>query len=284
MAWRFRKKINTIPVVHINVNKSSCTSCVGIRESILLAQQQRKNLHYDLHSVKNAIVGAKIKLIMSFVFLYGYIVKKLPLGIKAAIDSQERTLRQLEKQIENCFVKVDIEFDEDIKQQHQQLVDAFKQLSTCTKIWDVTNPDFQENLVKNSSALPEHNRLEVKFMLKSFALIKADVEVLFFENTSGADLYVYPSFILLFSSCTNFAVIGLNEIVIQNRPISSIEKYNTLIDPMPDQTDNKRPILEYAALQLFTSKGLDKYYVFSKAECTATFAREFKAYQKLINN
>ncbi|PSR54200.1 hypothetical protein AHMF7605_12035 [Adhaeribacter arboris] len=273
----------------------------GIKEAILAAHQQRKELQSDLLKVKITQNSYRLKLVLSYIFLFGLIKKSISENIKADINSQTSTIHQIQDQIEKSHVELDIEFDPEISQKYLRLVEAFKKLSTSAKIWDVTSAHQQDRVTTRSSAGTLVNKKEVKFGLNSIADIKSKYEALWLNNANGADLYIYPNFIIMHSSKNSFAIIGLNEIEFTQTSVrftetGSIPADSKVIDRTwlkvnkngaPDKRfkgNYQIPVVRYGEISLKTITGLNEEYEFSNYEYTEEFGKAFRDYQSTIKS
>ncbi|MEA5406034.1 DUF4236 domain-containing protein [Arcicella sp. DC2W] len=273
----------------------------GVKEAIILAHQQRKELKTDLLKIQATLGTSKLKLTLSYIFLYGLIKKTIAENIKIDIQAQQEAIKQTKEQIENCFVKLDIDFDPEIKEKYNKLIESFKKLTTSQKIWDVTSAHYQDRVATRSSASTIVKKRDVKFAVKSLPDIKSDYEALYFQNANGADLYFYPSFIVMYSSKTSFALIGLDEIILNQSYVrftetGTVPTDSKVIDKTwakvnKNGTPDKRfkgnyqiPVVRYGEVSLRTSTGLNEEYEFSNYEFTEDFGRAFRDYQQTIKS
>ena len=139
----------------------------------------------------------------------------------------------------------------------------------------------------------------MKFGIKSIPDIKTNFEALWFNNANGADLYVYPNFIVMYSSKTKFAIIGLDEIDFSQSYTRFVEtgtvpRDTKIIDKTwfkvnkngsPDKRfkgNYQIPVVKYGELVLRTKTGLNEEYQFSNYEFTEEFGNAFEEYRKTI--
>lgn len=273
----------------------------GIKEAIILAHQQRKDLKKDLLKIKTSFNTSKLKLLLSYFLIYGFVKKNISKNIKIDITAQKKAVIEAKKQIEDCFVKLDIEFEPEIREKYQTLLEAFKKLATSEKIWDVTSAHYQDRVSARSSASTLVKKRDVKFTLKSLPDIKSEFDALYFQNANGADLYFYPSFIVMYANNTNFALIGIDEIILHQSFVrftetGAIPKDSKIIDRTwakvnKNGTPDKRfksnyqiPVVRYGEIKLRTNTGLNEEYEFSNYEFTQQFGEAFKNYQSIIKS
>lgn len=271
----------------------------GVKEAILAAHEQRKDLKNDLLKVRATLGSSKLKLTASYILLYGLIKKEISNKIKTDIASKKEALKQLEEQIDNCYVGLNIEFDEEIRAKYDKVVSTFKKLITSQKIWDITSAHSQDRKATRSAASTLVNKREVKFGMKLIPDIRSQFEALYFNNANGADLYIYPNFVVMYSSRTKFAVIGFDEIDFSHSycrfiESGSVPRDTKVIDKTwfkvnkngsPDKRfkgNYQIPVVKYGEISLRTKTGLNEEYQFSNYEFTEEFGRAFNEYQNTI--
>lgn len=271
----------------------------GIKDAIILAHQQRHELNRDLLKIKSKLAATKLKLIASYILIYGLVKKGIPEKIKVDITAQRNAIVQLKEQIENCYVNLEIDFDEEFQSKYTNLLESFKKVCTSHKIWDITNESLQDSVRARSSAGILVKKKEVRFGLKSLPDIKFNFNALYFQNANGADLYFYPNFIVMYSSSQKFAIIGIEELNFYHRSVrftetGTIPHDSKVIDRTwakvnKNGTPDKRfkgnyqiPVVKYGEFNLSTETGLNEEYELSNYEFSEEFARAFKDYQNLI--
>ncbi|WP_166926394.1 DUF4236 domain-containing protein [Flavobacterium poyangense] len=288
-----------------DIHEITSQNMQGIKEAIILAHNQKKDLKNDLLKLQTSLSSSKLKLSLSYFFIYGLIKKDIPENIKVDIEAKKEAIIQAKKQIENCFVKLEIDFESEIREKYEILLNAFKKLITSKKIWDVTSAHHQDRVIARSSASTLVQKREVRFALKSIPNIMSDFNALYFHNANGADLYFYPSFIVMYSNNENFAIIGIDEITLNQNyvrftetgtiPTDSKVIDKTWLKVNKNGTPDKRfkgnyqiPIVRYGEIKLKTNTGLNEEYEFSNYEFTEEFGKAFRDYQTtlklLINN
>lgn len=334
MAWSFYKRIKIIPGVHLNLSKSGISTSIdiegaiilpdsytppapadnifsadihkitsqnmkGVKEAIVLAYQQRKELESDLLNIQTTLGTSKLKHMFSYIFLYGLLIKRISENLTADIEMQKEAISQTKAAIEDCYVNLEIDFDSEIKEKYDKLVNAFKKLATSHKIWDITSAHFQDRVISRSSASSIVNKQEVKFSFSSIPGLRSNFEALYFQNANGADLYCYPSFIIMYANQADFAIIGIDEINLQQRAVrftetDAVPADSKIIDKTwarvnkngtPDKRFNGNyqiPIVRYGEITLSTHTGLNEEYEFSNYESTEEFSNVFKEYQIAI--
>lgn len=208
-----------------DLHEITSQNMAGIKESILVSQKQKAELQKDLKKIKKALRFSKTKKIASYIFIYGLVNKTIVPKLNIDIDAQKEALKDTQIVIDNSAVNIDIQFDDPTKRKYERLYNSFKNLSTSHRIWDITGAHFQDRVVARSSAGTLVNRRDAKIGLRSLSFIKSNYEALYFQNINGADLYLYPTFILMYTNDQNFALIGIDElsVIIFNTRINKLE-------------------------------------------------------------
>lgn len=271
------------------------------KKSILLARQQRIELQKDLNKLSWELVRNKIKLLCSYIFLYGFVWKEHPKQIKKKITFLKESTIEVRKDHNSCYVNLEINFDKDFREKYDNLLEAFKKVCSSQKIWDVTSQKTENTVITRSSAGTLVKKNEVRFGLKNLEDIKTKYEALFFQNANGADIYIYPNFITIFSTKENFAIVGFEELEFIHHSVRFVET-----NPVPKDaevvgqtwamvnkngTRDKRfkgnyqiPLVKYGQFKFSTKSGLNEEYQVSNYEASCSFAEAFKEYQSLITS
>ena len=269
----------------------------GIKEAIILARQQRANLHEDLMEIQQVLKTTKIKRTLSYVLFYGLIKKSIPQGLSKDIKTQHEAIEQTKRQIEASFVNLEVAFEPYIKQKYDSLLAAFTELCGSAKIWDVTSSRYEDTVVSRSSAGTVITRREVYFNMKSIAEFSSKIQGLYFQNINGADLYLYPSFIIMYASNGDFAIIGLDEIELECRQVRFTETEQLPADAeiidhtwakvnkngSPDRRfagNYQIPVVRYGEMLLRTKTGLNEQYMVSNYKTAYLFVETFEEYRK----
>ncbi|MGN7864375.1 DUF4236 domain-containing protein [Chryseobacterium sp. 22458] len=279
-----------------DIHEITSQNMQGIKEAIILAQQQKKDLNSDLRKITRTLSATKAKKILSYVFLYGLIKKEIPQNSNRDIKAQQQAIKQTKEMIEKCYVNLDIDFDIDIKRKFEKVYESFKKLATSHKIWDITSAYSQDRVAMRSSASTIVSRREVHFALRTIPYIKSDYYALYMKNANGADIYIYPTFIVMYTNENNFAIIGINELNFQQTytrftETSTVPRDTKVIGQTwakvnKNGTRDKRfksnyqiPVVRYGNIRLSTMTGLREEYEFSNYELTEEFGKAFEAFQ-----
>ncbi|WP_160139690.1 DUF4236 domain-containing protein [Chryseobacterium sp. c4a] len=279
-----------------DIHEITSQNMQGIKEAIILAQQQKKDLTSDLKKITRTLSITRAKKILSYAFLYGLIKKEIPQNSDRDIKAQQEAIKQTKAMIEKCYVNLEIDFDLEIKRKFEKVYEAFKKLGTSQKIWDITSAHFQDRVATRSSAGTIVSRTQVHFALKAIPYIKSDYQALYMKNANGADIYIYPTFIVMYTNENKFAIIGIHELNFQHTytrftETSTVPKDSRIIGQTwakvnKNGTRDKRfksnyqiPVVRYGNIRLSTQTGLREEYEFSNYEFTEEFGKAFKEFQ-----
>lgn len=288
-------------IFSVDVQTITSQGMQGIKEAIIAAHEQRRGLREDLRKIILSLVFSKINLIASYIFLIGFLNKAVATSIKNEINAKKNAIEQLKEQIDNCYVKLDIEFDPDINSKYERVIKAFKNLSSSNRIWDVTGAYHQDTKATRSAASTAVKKVNVKFDTKPLEDIKSQFDTLWMKNANGADLFFYPSFVVMYSTQKQFALVGLNELELSHSGVRFVEtgtvpQDSKVIDRTwakvnkngsPDKRfkgNYQIPIVKYGEINLSSGTGLNEEYQFSNYEYSEEFATAFLDYQKVIKS
>ena|SRR6218665_2541092 len=111
-----------------DLHEITSQNMVGIKESILIAQQQKAELQTDLRKMKTALSYSKTKKIASYLFIYGLINKSIVPKLNEGINAQKEAIKETKLVIDNSAVNIDVQFDDPTKKKFDRLYNAFKNL------------------------------------------------------------------------------------------------------------------------------------------------------------
>lgn len=283
-------------IFSVDVDEITSKDMQAVKESILAAHTQRKELHQYKREVGADLKKSQSRLTISYLLLYGFLFKEYSQGLKADIESQKEAIKQIEDQLANSYVQLDYDFEPEMKEQYDRMQESFKALCRSDKIWDITSEYANDQFATRSAASTVVNKRSVTFSTGGLDEIKSEIPALVWENANGADLYFYPNFLVVWSNKEHFAIVGFNEIDFQFNPTRFIEEEKvpadtTIIDSTwhkvnkngsPDRRfkDNyKIPIVRYGSIGLKTNTGLNERYMFSNHESAEVFSKNFLEYQ-----
>ncbi|MDD2392055.1 MAG: DUF4236 domain-containing protein [Bacilli bacterium] len=278
-------------IFSVEPDKITSQNMEGVKQSIIDAHNQRKELVTDIERVEKDLLWSKVKLFFAYLFIIGFVYKKIVEEIKLNIIKQKESIAELEKQRNESYVQLDTDFDKDASLKYENVLESFKELMKMEKIWDITREEENDKTKTRSSASRAIERKDIKIELKDLEDIKYNKQALCFCNANGADLYFYPSFIVM-QGKDNFGVIGLDEVEFSFNSAKLIEQEKVPKDSeiieytwfkvnkngQPDKRfkDNYQiPVVKYGVINLKTNNGLNEEYQFSNYLVSEKFANAF---------
>ncbi|MDL2185695.1 DUF4236 domain-containing protein [Pseudomonas sp. ChxA] len=180
----------------------------------------------------------------------------------------------------------------EVVRRYESVIDSFDQVSQSKVIWDITGSRAVNRLVERSNAQRAVDRVRVLFQKgrpRYLPAVEGDThpEVPVLRNANGADIYLFPGFVLL-ESPRNFAVVSIKDM----NPAFRFSRFRET-DGVPSDSrvlgygwerENKNgsrdrrfkenrqiPIACYGQLGL-TGSGMNEEYQFSNAEHAEAFA------------
>ncbi len=293
------EEMSTSEILPIKTEQVEETTTEGLQElkrTIVDCYQERKELKQEINEVKSKLTFATRIMVISYLLIFGFFIK----WFKENKNDKEEYLKDLEKQLENCFVNIDIEIDEQFGEKYYTLLENYKTLLTCNKIWNITSIESIDHKTTRSVASTAINRKLVKFGFGNMDIIKSKYDALHFNKADGGDIYIYPAFLAILDSSKQFGLIDIRELDFDFQEQNYLEeeiipKDTTIIDHTwakvnkngtPDlrfKENYQIPICQYGKIILTSKTGLYEAYSFSSYEKSSNFAHTMKDYQNTIN-
>lgn len=288
-------------IVSADIHEITSQDMQGIKEAIIMAGNQRAELKNDLAKVRSKLSLTQLYLVFSYLLLYGLFIKGITNKIREDIAAQKSTIKELKQEIERCYVNFDINWDNEFQNSYDRLRQHFNSLCRSHKIWDLTSEQYQDRAATRSSAGILVKKKELQFSTKSLDFIKCKFDAMVFQNANGADLYLYPNFVVMYTSPVKFAIIGIDELELHSSYVrftetGSVPKDSQIIDYTwakvnKNGSRDKRfkanyqiPVVRYGKFHLQTASGLNEEYQFSNYEYSSGFGDAFQEYQQMIKN
>ena len=276
-------------------NTLTSSSLLELKKTLEEAYHDRNDLLKEIEKIKREIKTAKTNRIIANVFIIGFFVR----SFKDKIVEKEDYLADLENQYNNTFIDIDVHFGDSYREKYFSLLNAYKNLLTTEKIWDITSSVQQDMKVARSSASSLVTRSPVIFKFDNIDIIKSSYSAFHFENRNGGDLYIYPAFVIMTTNKKDFALIEIREFelkfslqkFLEEEKIQSDTKIidRTWAKVNKDGSPDKRfannyeiPVVLYGRYDIKTKTGLNESYQFSSFEKSEIFANAFVEYQRLI--
>jgi hypothetical protein len=268
----------------------------GLKESIIKAQEIKKELKEDAKKAKNKKNSALFLAIITHILIFGIFIKWFRENYKTCkADAEEE-----ESIYKNFKLNIDFNMDQSILNDYILLKNSFEKLTLSQKIWDITSAKAVNRVKERSAASTTIARSSVRFSIGYLDYINTKYDAFKFQNANGGDLYIYPGFIVMPSEHSNdFAIIDFRDVKIQHHSqrfveTESVPSDTKIIDRtwryvnkngLPDKRYSNNPqipIVLYYELALQSSKGLYESFEFSNAEAGEVFCVTFEKYQNSL--
>ena len=272
----------------------------GLKETFFAALQEENTLKAELKSANEYAFKAqkrfnRFKLIpfAKHIFKNGFNSRKNDLTEKNDI------VAELKEQLALCKVELNLELNDDYKSIYSDFKSAFENLLKCEFIWDLVTQLNVDRYSTRSAAYQSVERKKVKFGYKNISFINAKYDAFFLQNANGADLFIYPGFVVLYTNKEDFGLIDFKELNIDYLYQRFIEEEKIPSDSqIIDRTwakvnkDGSRdlrfknnyqiPVLAYAKLHLNSVRGLNELYMFSNSESPRSFSDIYSRYKSTL--
>jgi Protein of unknown function (DUF4236) len=270
----------------------------GLKESILNAQKTKEELLAESQHANSAKNRALFLLIISSVFILGFLIKWFRNNYKDRKDQA----KEAKETHDNFKLEVDFNFDNAIQNDYITMKKGFTLLTGVNSIWDVTTSQENDRVKTRSAAEISISRQKVSFAIASLDFLNTKYDALKMSNANGGDLFIYPGFIVMVDKrSSEFGLVDFRDLRIEHHQQRFIEQEqcppDTKIvdntwryvnkDGLPDKRfkDNyKIPIALYYDLSISTNKGFNERYQFSNPDVGADFCNAFKKYKEELTN
>ena len=258
------------------------TGLQALKDAVIEANNQRKLLKKDLKKIKFKVFKTKLLKILSQITLL-YFLKPIKKRIKENLYQLDEVIIQIKNGIDTSYVNLELELNEKAIKQYEKVLSSFKALTTTNFIWDITSANDVDMVKTRSTASQTYERVKTSFSLQELPGIKSTFNALCLQNNNGADIYIYPGFLVMFNSEENFGILELNKIDIlysetnfiesEQRPSDSEivkyvwEKANKNGSRDKRFADNRQlPVMKYGEITLFKRGAIHEKYMLSNSK------------------
>ncbi len=259
----------------------------ALKDAVLEANNQRKLLKEDLKKIKFKVFTTKFLKILSQITLL-YFLKPIKRRISEKLNQLDEVIRQIKNGIDSSYVNLELDLNEKAIKQYEKVLNAFKALGSSNFIWDITSANDVDMVRTRSTASQTYERIKTSISARELPGIKSSFGALCFQNQNGADIYIYPGFLVMFNSDENFGILELKKIDIlfsetnfiesEQRPNDSEivkyvwEKANKNGSRDKRFADNRQlPVMKYGEITLFKRGAIYEKYMFSNSTRADTF-------------
>jgi hypothetical protein len=195
------------------------------------------------------------------------------------VEGNRGKISELEARKRACLIPIEMELDGSIKARFTALCASFETVSESEMIWDVVAEIPHAENARSKIGLSMERR-PVFFKSIDFPVLSFETPVPCLGNYNGGALYLYPGFLLYYSSDIDFAFIDYREITVRfserrfaeeeqlpgdaGRDGITWEKTNT--DGSPDlrfKGNRQIPMCVYGEISISSTSGLSEKYLIS---------------------
>ena len=272
----------------------------GLKETFFAALQEESSLKNELNSANVAAVKsqkrfARFKLIpfAKHIFKNGFVKRENDLREKNEI------VAELKEQLTLCKVELELELNDEYKIIYGDFKKAFNDLLKTDSIWDLVTQQDIDRYSTRSAAYHAVERKRIKFGYKNISFINSEFDAFYLQNANGADLFIYPGFVVLYTDQDDFGLIDFKELNIDYIYQRFIEEEEVPSDSqIIDRTwakvnkDGSRdlrfknnyqlPVVAYAKLHFNSPRGLNELYMFSNSEAARVFGEIYSKYRSIL--
>jgi hypothetical protein len=172
-------------------------------------------------------------------------------------------------------------------------------LARSQRIWKTLTIVATDRYRERTTALHSIQRRPVTVTLGSCDLIQSSWKIPRLSTAYGAEMFLYPAFVLYFVSPQAFALVDIHDVKLQFDPSSFIEEETVPTDAEfikytwkkanKDGSPDRRfaqnyqiPVLKYGDLRLTSHSGLSEAYMISNERLARGFAEAFFNYQRAL--
>jgi hypothetical protein len=275
------------------VSSLTSASLAEVKDMLIAAKEERAYLVSEANELRRALSSAKSKLGFLRFFLWRWAFKEKIVKAIEMVAEAEADLRAGEEALAQHGVNLNWTLTDDCKRRYDQVVETFKAAANCQIIWDIIHETHVDRVIARSAASRTIDRKSVHF---SFG--RPDIMPLFpedpypkvpkLQNANGADIYIFPGFLLL-EGPSDFAIVEPGTLDVTAMTTSFVEDDRVPGDSQvvgqtwqyvnkngtPDRryaSNRAIPIASYGSLAMKTLTGFDEEYQFSNPVSGLGFA------------
>lgn len=266
-----------------------------LRKNITDIYEHRSALQKKLNAAKTKLFLLSAVHISSYLVIVGFFYK----GIAKLRTDQQLVVKELEKELSEAFVNLTFADKSQLEKSWLNCIDAFSELMKSEKIWDLTYAEGVDRAKARTVAQTSIKRTLIPQNAGAIDFIKSDLPCLSLPNANGADLFFYPTFLILFKNNQEFGIFDLKEVCASLKLSGYIEEESVPKDTEviehtwkksnKDGSMDKRfngnyqiPIVKYGEMTLESEGGLEESYMFSNFDAFTDFAKTYEYHIALL--
>lgn len=252
-----------------------------LKETLVHTQRLRMELKVRIAAAEKTLRIRKRWRLAARALLIGFFTPAIDRWYAKA----EAQLRELESHYPTLSFRLDIHESPQADTAYAKCVHSYHSIQQCERIWDYH----------------QGRRVPVALRTARPELIDCDYEALHFVNANGADMYLYPGFLLLFEAGAypRLEVVALSDLDVscteypfpEREPLpadSSVARYGHAFETKAGAPDRRYkhnpqvPYARYGLLVLRSESGLMEQYLLSRPEAGTAFAAALIEYARCI--
>ncbi|WP_248354845.1 hypothetical protein [Anaeromyxobacter oryzae] len=291
--------VQPIAIESAPVAEVTSDGLAALKALILRVRSERAELSREIPRAQDHLARAERRLRNAQNWFLGLFLKKKIPERRAAVEAKAAELSALQERLEGSFVDAEFALDDEARASFAKLAEAFVSVSGCACIWDITSASANDRHRTRSAADTAVDRRPVRFAITDEDdVLQTTSKSLRLENANGADLVIFPAFLLM-RSRTDLALVDLREVQVEYSLSQFVEHESVPSDAAvvghtwakcnkdgsPDRRfrDNYQiPLAQYGRVRLTSPSGLNEQYMFSNAEKVELFARALAEYQTAL--
>lgn len=279
-----------------DIENLTSTNLSELQDILQKCYQERIEIKSEICSLKTKIFIFYALNIISKLCIIGFFIKRFGNSLK----EKNRYLVELNKDLDHCFVDIDISLENSVKSEYNNLCNGFNNLCDSCKIWSVSSFYNIDRVRERTAFGMAINKEWAEFSVnKSLDIIKSSFNPLVISNFR-ISIFIYPSFVLVLDTSKKFSIIEFNDIKLCFSEVRFVEteqvpedskilyyawsKSNK--DGSPDlrfKNNYQIPVCQYGRIDLWSERGLNESFQISNYYNAKRFAEYFNSYSKKIS-
>jgi uncharacterized protein DUF4236 len=287
------------PIESAPVAEVTSDGLQGLKDLILKVRAEREQLRRAIAQAQYDLTELERRLRRAKHWLWGLFIRRQIPQREAAVGAKSATVKELQERLEGSYIETEFALDDATRTAFEKLTDAFVIVMGCERIWDVTTTEMTDRYRTRSAASTTIDRRPVQFsIIEQDEILETSAKILRLQNANGADLNVYPGFLLMHRG-PNLALVDLRDITLEFAPSRFIETErvpsdSSVVDQVwfksnKDGSRDQRfagnyqiPVAQYVKLHLASPSGLREEYMFSSVDKSRRFVECFSEYQAAL--
>jgi hypothetical protein len=289
---------NATTIESAPVSEVTSEGLESLKELVVQALAERAALQKSVPVARIELARAERRLRRAKNWFFGIFIGRQVPARQTAVKEKAADLKGQEEKLNGAFIDVEFMLDDESKAAFAAMTETFEQLTTSERIWDITEEAYQDRRVTRSSASTIVDRKSVQFTICEDEVLQSGTKVLRLGNANGADLLIYPGFMMM-TARGDIAFVELRDVKLNYRVERFVER-----DPVPsdaevvdytwakcnkDGSPDRRfannyriPVAGYGGYEITSSGGIREAYQISDAKKADRFARAFVDFQNKL--